>query len=329
MLTPSRLGLAVALGAVLATGAYAEKPARDKPKPKEPATEPATEEPAEETPAEETESKEVATPAPVATPLEESGNTIDLAHAPRITLPAGTPLNLVLLEDLYSQRNEEGDEVVFALSEDVVLLGTTYLVKGTPLLGHVTGQKAAQSWGRSGSLDVEVASIVPPYGLPIVVSDSVGDSGSNRIGKVILNYLLWGGLALPGATKGQKIELQAGMALTLFTGADGVVLDIPAADKTAMVNDWVLAKVRKNFRTFSWAKRKTVTQAFAMRGVTLTDDMIKVIDLGDYKYLVGVETPDGLFQYEFDPFIEVHENKSWKPLVPRNQSSELLLEDVD
>ena len=39
-----------------------------------------------------------------------------------MTLPPGTPLNLEMLEELYSQRNHEGDEIVFAEKKDAVTM---------------------------------------------------------------------------------------------------------------------------------------------------------------------------------------------------------------
>ncbi|HDS29745.1 MAG TPA: hypothetical protein ENN67_01740, partial [Firmicutes bacterium] len=83
-----------------------------------------------------------------------------------ITLPAGTPLNLIMLEELYSQRNIEGDEILFALTEDVVFLGKTYLVAGTPVVGRVTACRAANS-AQGGVVDIEIRTLIAPYGMPV------------------------------------------------------------------------------------------------------------------------------------------------------------------
>lgn len=251
---------------------------------------------------------------------------VDLKTTPRITLPPGTPLKLVLLEHLYSQRNEEGDEVVFALAEDVVLLDTTYLIKGTPVLGRITNQKAAQSWGRAGSLDVEVASIIPPYGLPIVITDNYSESGSTNIGKVVVNYLVWGGV-FGGAVKGKKINIPAGTEITLFTGADGTVLDLSTEQKQSMLDTWYTAKVRSNFKQFDW-DRADVTKAFAMEGITLTDDMITVQKGGDYDYVVEVASSgDAPYRFEFQAFEDAH-TETEIGLKASNESAQVIIDHL-
>jgi len=91
--------------------------------------------------------------------------TISQTNLPaKMTVPSGTPIRLILQEELDSQRNREGDEVSFALAEDIYVSGRLALAKGTPATGRVADAKPAKSWGRGWAVAVEISSLRLPDG---------------------------------------------------------------------------------------------------------------------------------------------------------------------
>jgi hypothetical protein len=250
-----------------------------------------------------------------------------------ITLPAGTPLNLMMLEELYSQRNMEGDEIVFALTEDVVFLGKTYLVAGTPVVGRVTSCQAASS-SQGGSVDIEIRTMIPPYGMPITLSGSSSASGGNP-GQDILTNTLTQGVAtqmqdsegeprtnasmligvsvlglLSGSFGGSGAVIPAGTTVAVFTSSEGTLLDIPREEMQSMVDDWYRNKVISSFLNYSPAGITSISAAMSQLGYTISQADISIRKLDQYNYEVAVplsDTETAIFS--FQPFQEPH---AWK-----------------
>jgi hypothetical protein len=231
-----------------------------------------------------------------------------------MTLPVGTPLNLIMLEELYSQRNMEGDEIVFALADDVTMMGTTYLVAGTPVIGRVTNSRAARSWGRSGTIDIEITSIIPPYGMPIALTGSTSDSGGNRtvqsIGTTVLLGISVIGLLAGGAVSGSGAVIPEGTTVTVFTAEDGTIMDIPRDEMQTMIDDWYDHKIKTCFLNYSPAGQVTVQGAMASLGYNVTEDNLTVVPIDRFNYTVIVQiNPGSTASFSFQPYKETH---AWK-----------------
>jgi hypothetical protein len=236
------------------------------------------------------------------------------ATQPMLTLPAGTPLNLIMLEELYSQRNREGDEIVFALQDDVVVMGRTFLVAGTPVIGRVTHTRAARSWGRSGSLDIEITSIAPPYGMPIALTGEAGTSGgSNTVASVATTALLGitvVGLLAGGAIAGHGAVIPAGTTFTVFTASDGSIMDLPRDEMQTMIDDWYTHKVITSFLRYSPAGVKTVSAAMSSMGYSVDESMVTMELIDQYNYRIEVKvSPTETASFSFQPFQDTH---GWK-----------------
>jgi len=245
-----------------------------------------------------------------------------------LILPAGTPLNLVLVEELYSQRNEVGDEVLFLLKDDLILMGQTYLIKGTPVLGRITKAKAGKSWGRSGSLDIEIYSITPPYGMPIPVSEEYGKSEGSKTGKTILGIAAFG-IVLGGAIKGKKITIDAGKEITLFTSVEGKIANLPQDEMRRLTDEWLRKKIIANFLSFTWKGKSTVEQAIQNMTYTLNPENIEITPVEDYRYRLDVPLGNEHAIFLFRPFDEVHEGGTgFKPLAPENELAKKVMQQV-
>ena len=251
---------------------------------------------------------------------------------PLITLPAGAALNLIMLEELYSQRNREGDEIVFALQDDVVVMGKTYLVAGTPVIGRVTHARAARSWGRSGSLDIEITSIMPPYGAPIPLTGSSSDVGGSTTVTSIATTVLLGisvlGLLAGGSVSGHGAVIPAGTTVTVFTAGDGSIMDIPRDEMQSMIDDWYTHKVITGFLCYSPAGVKTVSAAMSSMGYSVDESKVSIEPIDPYNYRVTVElSATETASFAFQPFQDAH---GWKfnTLTAENQLAATILGQV-
>lgn len=231
-----------------------------------------------------------------------------------ITLPAGTPIRLVMLEQLYSQRNREGDEIVFSIAEDVVLMGRTYLIEGTPVLGHVTNARPSRSWGRSGMLDIEITTIFPLYSMPILLSGEAGDYGGRQTGASIATTVILGlsvlGILAGGSISGSGAILEAGTSLTVYVAESGTIMDIPEEEMQAMVDDWYTNRVMSSFLNYTWDNNSTLGNTMDSMGYSVDESMIVIEPLENNYYQVEVilsETQTAIFT--FQPFEEPHIGK--------------------
>lgn len=231
-----------------------------------------------------------------------------------LTLPVNTPLNLIMLEQLYSQRNREGDEIVFALTDDVVLMGKTYLVAGTPVIGRVSHSTAAKSWGRSGNMDIEITSIVPPYGMPIPLAGSTSGTGGNTTVASVATTVLLGisviGLLAGGSVDGHGAVIPAGTTVTVFTAQDGTISDLSKEEMQSMIDDWYKNKVVMGFLSYSPAGVTSVGSALAQLGYKVDPDKVTLDKIDQYNYAIHVEVAPGqIANFTFQPFEDVH---GWK-----------------
>ena len=263
---------------------------------------------------------------------EETAASGQDANPPLVNLPANSPISLVMLEELYSQRNKEGDEIVFALAEDVVVLGRTYLVAGTPVLGRVVGSKAAKSWGRKGSLDIKIFALVPLYSNPIPLSgEASGTGGSNTvaaIGTTVLLGISVVGLLAGGAWGGKGAVIPAGTKITVFTAQDGQVLDISADEMKSKVDEWYNKKIISSFLSYSSVGKVSVADAFSKAGYTIDESKITFEKGESYSYTVNVQISDSETAiFTFQPFQEPHGAK-FSTLRAENDIAAMVVKQV-
>lgn len=249
----------------------------------------------------------------------------------KLVLPAGVAITAVLMEELNSQRNRPGDSVILAVSEDVFILGKLCIPAGTPILGKITKSKSAKSWGRSGSIEVEIASLWMPYGLPIPLTEEYGGTDRAKTGKLIVGLLAFG-LVFGGAIKGKKITLPAGTEISLFTSDNIEILDIPEAELRQQVRDWYIEQITKNFLKFSWEGKVPVREALKQETVYPEDQWNIVIVENEGFSEVRIEValgPSKTASFTFRPFEEVPPNGwAFKPLKPEDEIAKSVMKRV-
>jgi len=253
------------------------------------------------------------------------------SEAPLI-LPAGIPLNLIMQEELYSQRNREGDEIIFTLAEDVVLMGTTYLVAGTPVIGRVTHSRPSRSWGRSGNLDIEINTIYPLYSMPIPLSGESSGSGGNQtvtsVGATVLLGISVVGLLAGGAISGSGAVIPAGTSISVYTLGEGEIMDIPEDEMRAMVDKWLEDKIISSFLNYNWDNKKKISSAIEGMGFSIDELTYTIEPIEEYQYIITVhlsETQAAIFKMK--PFEEPHAGK-FSTLEAQNDLAEDVIRNV-
>jgi len=249
-----------------------------------------------------------------------------------LTLPAGTPIKLVMLEQLYSQRNREGDEIVFVLAEDIVVMGRTYLVEGTPVIGRVTHARAAKSWGRSGNLDIEITSIMPLYSMPVPLSGEAGGSGGSRTVTSIATTVLLGvsvlGLLAGGSVSGSGAVIESGTEFIVFSAEDAVISDMPEEDMRKTVDDWLNDSVISSFLRYSWDNKCSLSEAMESMGYSVDESDIRVEPTENFYYQVEVDLSDSQTAvFTLQPFQEPHGGK-FITLEAQNDLAEAIIATV-
>lgn len=141
-----------------------------------------------------------------------------------LRIPAETPVNLVLAQNVTSYRNQPGDPVWFRIAADVVADRTVALRRGSWVKGVVRRAGRAKGGAVGGILDLVIPGVPSDGGLVVPVVGQVAGGGDDRPGKqmavgvpvLIVGGLLLGTLAL-GMVKGDEAFELAGSTTTVWT----------------------------------------------------------------------------------------------------------------
>ncbi len=257
----------------------------------------------------------------------------DLGANP-LTLPANTPIKLVFHEGVHSQRNRENDEIVFSIAEDVVVMDRTYLAAGTPVIGRVKNVKPAKSWGRQGTMDLEILSVVPLYGEPVPLTFEIDAEGGSEkatsIGVSALALIVVAPIAIfsGSAISGSSAIIEAGSQITVLTTEDAGIKNI-SVDKMQELSDiWIEEQVIDIFLDYSWDENKTIQEAFDAVAHVIDGTDITIEPYEGFYYRVTVEVTESRNAvFTFQPFEEPHIGK-FITLEARNELAEYIIRIV-
>lgn len=97
------------------------------------------------------------------------------------TLPAGTKLQLLLADELISNKAKVGEEVVYFVREDVLSPdGKVFIKKGARASGKITAAKGAKSFGRKGKLEFTVEEVEAIDGTKVLLRSNNEKNGKGR-----------------------------------------------------------------------------------------------------------------------------------------------------
>ena len=152
------------------------------------------------------------------------------SHQPAITLPAGTPLRVVLQTGVGSDTSAPGSEFSAVLADPVVIDGRTVLEKGAAVVGRVTDVKKSGRVKGRASISLTLTSLVRDNkNIPIATQTYVGVARSTRKRDVAVI----GGAAGVGAAIGAIVGGGKGAATGAViggAGGTGTVLATRGAD---------------------------------------------------------------------------------------------------
>lgn len=129
---------------------------------------------------------QVASTSPPAAPqAPAAASTMPVQPPTTNMLHDGTPMKLRLFNKLDSHTAKNGDQIPFAVENDVVVGGVTVLRRGTPATGVVTQAEASKTMGRAGKLSFTINAIELQNGSKVPVRAFNRTSGENRTGEMV------------------------------------------------------------------------------------------------------------------------------------------------
>jgi hypothetical protein len=101
--------------------------------------------------------------------------------APRIVIPAGTALHIVLKEGVSASKSEPGREFTASLADPVVVDGKTVLAEGSRVVGHVVDAKESGRVKGRAELRLALTSVVRNgQSVPVETQTYVGVAKSTK-----------------------------------------------------------------------------------------------------------------------------------------------------
>ena len=152
-------------------------------------------------------------PPPAAAAVPE----VPVAAAPKLVLPKGTMVRLMVTREVNSRDNKQGDRFVLRVDEDVRVGGVTVVPTGTKAWGEVVGVERTGGVGKSGKLNARLL-YLEAAGQRIDLEGERQSAGSGGTGQAVAGVVAFGLFGL--LMKGNNANLKAGEILNGYTLAD-------------------------------------------------------------------------------------------------------------
>ena len=151
-----------------------------------------------------------------------------------ITIPAGTLIPVVLMEDIGSKKSDDGDVFEYQIAEDIVYAGSVVIPKNTIAKGEVLKAKSASILLKKGQLEVDFRSIGALDGTNIRLmmgEESEAENsrlgiavGASIAGLIILSNPI--GLLAGALVPGKNITLKEGTKIYLEVASSSTVISL-------------------------------------------------------------------------------------------------------
>ena len=148
----------------------------------------------------------------VATPAVEAP-----VGAPKLVLPKGTLVRLMVTKEVNSRDNHAGDRFALRVDEDVRVAGVTVVPIGTKGYGEVVDSEGSGAVGKSGKLNARLL-YLDLNGRHIELDGDRHSAGSGGTGQVVGGVVAFGVFGL--LMKGNNASLKAGEILNGYTLSD-------------------------------------------------------------------------------------------------------------
>jgi hypothetical protein len=159
-------------------------------------------------------------PASAAPQAAEPGTppaTIAPKAVPKLVLPKGTMVRLMVVKEINSRDNKPGDRFVLRVDEDVRVNGAILVPVGAKAWGEVTNVQGTGGAGKSGKLNARLL-YLEAAGRHIDLEGERQSAGSGGTGQVVGGVVAFGLFGL--LMKGNNATLKAGDILNGYTVAD-------------------------------------------------------------------------------------------------------------
>lgn len=166
-----------------------------------------------------------ATPPVEAAPVATESPAPPVAAQPKLVLPKGTMVRLMVTKEVNSRDNRPGDRFVLRVDEAVQVHGVTVIPVGAQGWGELVAAGATGGVGKSGKINAHLL-YVEANGQRIEVTGERQSAGSGGTGNVVAGVIAFGPFGL--FMKGGNASLKAGEILNGYTVADAA-FDPPAS----------------------------------------------------------------------------------------------------
>ena len=139
------------------------------------------------------------------------------AASPKLTLPKGTLVRLMVLKEVNSRDNKPGDRFVLRVDEAVQVHGVTLIPIGAKGWGELVGAEKTGGVGKSGRINARLL-YVEASGRRVDLDGERQSSGSGGTGQVVASVIAFGPFGL--LMKGNNATLKAGEILNGYTVSD-------------------------------------------------------------------------------------------------------------
>jgi hypothetical protein len=155
-------------------------------------------------------------PDPAATPAAETVPAVPVP-APKLVLPKGTMIRLMVTKEVNSRDNHPGDRFVLRVDEAVQVQGVTVVPIGAKGWGEIIASDTAGGIGKSGKINAHLL-YVEANGQHVDLDGQRQSSGSGGTGNVVAGVIAFGPFGL--FMKGSNASLKAGEILNGYTLSD-------------------------------------------------------------------------------------------------------------
>lgn len=137
----------------------------------------------------------------------------------------GTPIKLILKQNMSSGDANLNDRVLFEAAEDVMIDGVKVIAKGAQATGTVTEVKRKGRMGRAGKLHVKIDDVHLTSGERVALRAAQGGKGDGRAGAMTGAMVATGIVFFPAAPlflmmRGKNIKIPAGTLITAYVDGD-------------------------------------------------------------------------------------------------------------
>jgi len=143
-------------------------------------------------------------------------------QATEVSLPDGTELMVVTIEEISSKTATEGDSLTFKVDEDIKVNGKVVIAKGTLVKGEVSNAKKSGRMGKAGTLGIRILSTTSVDDQKVKLRASKGKEGEDKTGTTVALVVLFGPLGF--LKKGKDAKIKEGTRIKAYTDEDKKVM---------------------------------------------------------------------------------------------------------